>query len=84
LIKADGIEVSTIVVDVVDRWGNPVLNHPVSATASGGSIVSSGSYYNRYIFRYTSNTATEVKTLTFTVSNDSSQTITTTVNVEAR
>jgi hypothetical protein len=84
LIKADGIEVSTIVVDVVDRWGNPVLNHPVSAAASGGSIVSSGSYYNRYVFRYTSNTTAEEKALTFTASNDSGQTITTTVNIEAR
>ena len=64
IVLGDGFCVSTILVDVLDNWNNPVLDHtPIFvftdsqgkelSTPSGlGSINLVGQQYNRYIFRY--------------------------------
>lgn len=53
-LRGNGIDISVITVDILDRYGNPVLDQTITANCFGeGDIVLSGVHKNRHVFRYT-------------------------------
>jgi hypothetical protein len=66
VINGNGVDITLIIVDVVDKWGNPVLNQTITTETelvrddtqavlgSSGTVVQTGTYYNRKIYSYKS------------------------------